>query len=471
MTRQAGSVKPCSRRSALKTLTTFAAGTLAIEGTARAQSIPDLDTRIQGIINRPEFQGSRWGMEFYSLKTGNPVYSLQSDQLFVAASTAKIFIAATAFATMGPDYRFRTRIYRTGPVETGVLQGDLVLVASGDLFISSRVQPDGSLAVPVPDHSYYTVASAEPIPGDPLTVLRQIAREVAAYGIQRIDGRVLVDTSLFKQGMENLGIGSALVPVSPIMVNDNLVDIPVTPGASPGEPGVLAFSPDSNYLWVVDGVRTVAASDAANAIALSFSEPIAYPDGTRAVTLNGDIPIGQHLFRAFYVPEPIRFAEAAFAQALRDAGVSATADLLASPDNASFFAHYRPENKVAVHVSPPLSEEMKVMLKVSSNIHTVMYPYLIGAIAGHDPVSAKATGEAFKGELFAKAGLNAGLADASRYSPDSFVRFLRYAAQQNYFREHREAMAILGRDGDLAGTQTKALRLERRSKLVQFSAA
>jgi D-alanyl-D-alanine carboxypeptidase/D-alanyl-D-alanine-endopeptidase (penicillin-binding protein 4) len=91
----------------------------------------------------------------------------------------------------------------------------------------------------------------------------------------------------------------------------------------------------------------------------------------------------------------------------------------------------------------------KVMLKLSSNVHTVYFPYLVGAIAGGDPDNAKATGVELQRELFARAGLDPDEANDGNYSPDFFVRFLDHMAHQPYFTAYHRAMPVLGRDGTL----------------------
>src|SRR5438876_2865224 len=120
---------------------------------ACAQSEASLAKRIEKIINRPEFAHANFGIEFYSLETGKVLYSLNADKLFVPASTTKILTEGTLLAKLGPDYRFHTRVYRTGPINSkGKLKGDLILVASGDPNLSNRVQPDGTLAFVDEDH-------------------------------------------------------------------------------------------------------------------------------------------------------------------------------------------------------------------------------------------------------------------------------------------------------------------------------
>jgi len=102
--------------------------------------------------------------------------------LFVPASTTKLLTEGIVLARLGADYRFRTRIYRTAPVDSkGKLKGDLILVASGDPNLSNRIQPDGTLAFVDEDHAYNGPA----VPGDPLAVIKQIAKDVAAKGVRK----------------------------------------------------------------------------------------------------------------------------------------------------------------------------------------------------------------------------------------------------------------------------------------------
>ncbi|HJZ78708.1 MAG TPA: D-alanyl-D-alanine carboxypeptidase, partial [Pyrinomonadaceae bacterium] len=103
--------------------------------------------RIQNIMDRPEFRHALFGIEFYSLDTGKPIYTFNADKLFTPGSTTKLLTEGTALGLLGADYRFRTRVYRTGPVDReGTLDGDLVLVASGDPNLSGRINLDNTLA-------------------------------------------------------------------------------------------------------------------------------------------------------------------------------------------------------------------------------------------------------------------------------------------------------------------------------------
>ncbi|HLO85185.1 MAG TPA: D-alanyl-D-alanine carboxypeptidase [Nostocaceae cyanobacterium] len=56
-----------------------------------------------------------------------------------AASLTKVATSLASFKTFGPDYQFETLVTATGPVVNGVLQGNLVINASGDpLFVSEE---------------------------------------------------------------------------------------------------------------------------------------------------------------------------------------------------------------------------------------------------------------------------------------------------------------------------------------------
>src|SRR5579864_1572934 len=180
------------------------------------QNFSPLPERIDAIMKRPEFVHSSFGIEFYSLDSGKVIYQHNPDKLMVPGSTTKLLTEGTVLELLGGDYRFHTRVYRTGSIKKdGALDGDIVLVASGDPDLSGRIQPDGTLAYETMDHSYGGPDSHGL--GDPLLVIRQLAEQIAAKGIRRVKGRVLVDVSLFPEGTRELGTG---VVISPVVVND-----------------------------------------------------------------------------------------------------------------------------------------------------------------------------------------------------------------------------------------------------------
>ena len=81
-----------------------------------AQSKEPLAARIDKIVSRPEFAHANFGIEFYALDTGRVIYKLNADKLFVPASTTKLLTEGTVLSRLGPDFRFHTRIYGTGPI-------------------------------------------------------------------------------------------------------------------------------------------------------------------------------------------------------------------------------------------------------------------------------------------------------------------------------------------------------------------
>src|ERR1700740_2248424 len=238
---------------------------------ARAQSSETLAQRIQKVIDRPEFAHANFGIKFVSLDTGKDLYSLNSNKLFVPASTTKLLTEGAVLAKLGAAYRFHTRIYRTAPIDkNGRLKGDLILVASGDPNLSNRIRPDGTLAFVDEDHAYNGPA----VDGDPLAVIKQIAKAVASKGIRKCEGSVLVDTSLFPDGPRE---GGTNVVMSSIMVNDNMIDFTIAPAAKPGDPATFISTPQPSYISFVSRVTTAAANSKPD---LDVSETVTSPDGS-----------------------------------------------------------------------------------------------------------------------------------------------------------------------------------------------
>ena len=330
---------------------------------------------LDGIAARPQFAHAIVAAEVYDLDAKRPLYARNAGTLMEAASTTKLLTNGTSLALLGPNFRWTTPVYRTGPIDAaGTLHGDLVLVASGDPNLSQRIQSDGSLAFENEDHSYDGSYETRAVPGDPLAVLRDLAAQVVRAGIKQIDGGVVVDASLFAdQGPEG-GTGAIL---SPIVVNDNLVDVTVTPGTNAGDPTTISVSPETPYVSFVNQSKTSAAGTEPTVNLGGRDKSNA--DGSHTVTITGTMPAGRSILFAYRVPEPQRFAQEAFTVALRDAGVTVNApSSTAAFDHATASAAYTAADLVARHVSPPLSEDVYLTLKVSDNLQCRLDAVYVG---------------------------------------------------------------------------------------------
>lgn len=417
-----------------------------------------LASRIDAIVNRPEYRHAFFGIEIFSLDTHEPIYQLNADKFFVPGSTTKLLTEGSVLELLGAEHRFRTRVYRTGSIQRdGTLDGNLVLVAAGDPDLSNRVQPDGSLAFENEDHSYGGSPDTRAVPGDPLVVLRELARQVRQHGISAVRGSVIVDASLFPEGDRELGTG---VVISPIVVNDNVVDVNVAAGKTPGDSVTLQVSPETPYVKFVNRATTSAADSSPN---INWASDSTAPDGSHIVVVTGTVPAGKpSILFSWPVDEPTRFAEVSFAQALGAEGVRARA---IAPNrrvgSATLARGYADSMAVAEHVSPPLSQEVKVTLKVSQNLHASMGPFLLGALLAHDG-TAKA-GFAQEHRFLQQAGLDLSAASQSdgaggsaHFTPDFMVHFLAYMATQKDFPLYYAALPVLGRDGTLWNIQVNS---------------
>jgi len=74
----------------------------------------------------------RVGFALIDLETGDMLEAMRAEEGFPPASVAKAVTAQYALERLGPEHRFETRLVTTGPVEGGIVQGDLVLVGGGD---------------------------------------------------------------------------------------------------------------------------------------------------------------------------------------------------------------------------------------------------------------------------------------------------------------------------------------------------
>jgi PBP4 family serine-type D-alanyl-D-alanine carboxypeptidase len=426
---------------------------------AAGQSASELSERIHKITSRAEFAHAHFGIEFYSLDSGKVLYALNPAELMVPGSTTKLLTEGTILELLGGDYRFHTRIYRIGAIKHGKLKGDLVLVASGDPNLSGRIQPDGTLAYENEDHSYGGRDSKGI--GDPLLVIRELADQIAAKGIKRIEGRVLVDVSLFPEGERELGTN---VVISPIVVNDNVVDIVATGGAKKGDPVTLQVSPKTSYMQVINQATTAEAGAKSNVDLSDDKEDAA---GMHTITLAGSLAPGASSgLMSHSVAQPSKFAATLLTEALQAKGIVISPGRATAAANfKDLAARYIPENIVAEHVSPPLREDVKITLKVSQNLHASMAPSLVGALVAHKDKDKDISQAGFDAEheFLTRAGLDLSSAAQSDgaggnafFTADFMVHYLTFMTQQKDFADFRRGLPLLGQDGTLFKIQVNS---------------
>lgn len=412
-----------------------------------AQNATEFTEKANQLMERPEYRHARLGYEILSLDNGAVLAARNENEFFGPASTTKLLTVATALAALGPDYRFHTDVFRSGPVVDGILHGDLILVASGDPNLSGHLRSDGTLAFENEDHSY----GGRPIAGDPLHVFRLLASQIVQEGIRRIDGQVRVDASLFPEGERETGTNTV---ISPMALNDNLVDITVTAEKHSG-PAEVQVSPATSYVQITDNLAVTARGSVAT---LSVAEDPASSLMHRILNLTGSIPQDAEVHLSYRVPSPSTFAAIAFADVLNQAGVLNTmsyhqsSSSLAKPEYADSF-------RVAEYVSPPLREAVRVILKVSQNLQSCILLKDVGVLRGSVNGSADSRAFAIQRKWLRDAGLDLGAvtgktgADTEALTPDFMARFLAYSFHQEFFPAIDAGMPLLGVDGSLAEIQ------------------
>jgi D-alanyl-D-alanine carboxypeptidase/D-alanyl-D-alanine-endopeptidase (penicillin-binding protein 4) len=418
-------------------------------GPLPARADDDLAARIDAVINQPRYKNAHWGILVVEAASGRPVCAHDPDRLCTPASTTKLYSCSTALAELGPGYRFVTPVHRRGEVRDGRLAGDLILVASGDLTFGGRTDAQGHCLATDSDHTYATTVSTATAltPTDPLAGLNALAEQVAAAGIKAVTGDVLIDDRLFAA---ERGSGSGPDRVTPIIVNDNVIDLTVTPGDQAGAPASVALRPATG--WVQMDAQVVTAE----AGRTPFIDVI--PVAPQRFVVRGRIARdSKPLVRIWPVDDPAAFARVLFIESLRRHGVAVAASPL-RPAQAPLPERdgYGKLPVVARFESPPLSEAVKVTLKVSHNLYASTLPLLVAAKHGertladglrHQQRFLRELGVDVSAVSFA-GGAGGNNADAT--TPRATVALLRAMAKRPEYPALLAGLPVLGIDGTLA---------------------
>ena len=411
------------------------AGGSAVDGTRPgAQGLPP---ELAAVVTRPPLDQLHWGVLAVDASTGEVLADWGSHRKFVPASNMKILVTVAALARHGPDHRFRTALHGTAAPDpgTGVLDGDLVLVGSGDPTLSARWWPDD------------------------VAPLRALADSLKAGGVREVTGRLVVDAT---------GADSTSVPGSWMVFNlpwyygaasgafavaEGETEVVVGGADRPGVPATVRAHPRGERGFLVSDVRTVAADSADGSAELHVS----WLPESRRLVVRGTVDAGAVDTLRLSTRDPVRQGAALLHRVLGEEGVTVRGgwevrwEEPARPGAApSALPLPAPETRALAEIaSPPLVEIARGVLEPSQNWIAEQLVRALGASdstrAGWETGLAKA--ERILMEEVGVDSLDLSLRDGSGLSaydlvtPRALVRTLRWAGERPWGLAYREALA------------------------------
>jgi len=118
----------------------FALLSFGCSSSIKYYSFDETQELINQKFNDSLFAHAHWGVLIESLSNGKVWYEKNPDKMFMPASNEKIPTSASALITLGPDFKYETRLFYTGEIVDSILKGNLVVKGNGDptFFIKSK---------------------------------------------------------------------------------------------------------------------------------------------------------------------------------------------------------------------------------------------------------------------------------------------------------------------------------------------
>lgn len=439
--------------------------------------------RVESALAIPVAQKSFVGVLIVDAASGKTLYELNADRYFTPASNTKLFTTTLALSTLGPDYRFRTTIETHGALDSaGRLRGDLTLVGRGDPDFSNRRIP---------------YDAKNPIDGPSDKPLGELVDAIVAKGVKEIDGDIVADDTYFPYEPFPEGWAVGDMPfdygaaVSAICFDDNGLDVKVTPGDHVGAPAWVAVEPWPGYDVYAYSVTTGAAESQPDFH--TVEDP-----GPKPFLVRGSIPLGHApIDLAMAMPEPAEYTAHVLKQMLLARGIRVTGEARAlhapPPSDGMTFdppaalpqgsssASEANTLVLAERQSPPLIEIVRVLNKVSENLHAEI---LLRTVAKEKSGEGSLTaGLKIEQQFLTSIGIplgdvlvndGSGLSRQNLVTPRAVVSLLEYGQRQPWGDAYATTLPVAGIDGTLdnrmKGTSAEG-RIEAKTGSVEHTQA
>jgi len=391
-----------------------------------------LREQITSLIGDPNLFNAQIGLYIESMSSGELIYQCNEHKLFIPASNMKIFTTATALLKFGPHFRFQTQIYTDGPITQNKLKGNLVIRGKGDPTLAPRFNN-----------------------GQVLYVFNNWVDSLRAHGIQEIDGDLIGDVSYF-QG-DPLGNGWQWddepywysAQISALSLNDNCIDVAVVPNDSIGLPPLIQFTPSTCYFSIENQARTGPADSVPSLI-------LTRPRMQNILIAKNEMPINKPLYKeSISVENPALFYMTVLSEVMATKGIVVHGSLVIR-DHADQDS-YDSCRLLFTHISPELSEIIKVTNKISHNLYAEQLLLTLAAEYGQEATAAAGTQVVLR--QMNEIGITemeyimvdgSGLSRGNLLTPNAVSTLLRYMAHHPYFTYFYESLPVTGIDGTLS---------------------
>ncbi len=397
----------------------------------------ELRDQLEDLFNDPNFSDAYWGVVIKSLKTGEIIYKRNADKLFYPASDMKLFTTSASLLLLGSDYKYVTQIFTNGDITDSTLNGDLIILGSGDPTLSNRFTG-----------------------GTTTKIFEDWADTLISKGIKNVSGNLIGDNSSF----DDLGLGRGWAwdnesdwfsaPSSAISFNDNTVEIDVKPSEL-NFPAIVTVVPNTSYVNIIPKVITV---DGNTRTEINVTRQ----QGTGLITVLGRININDKKYIDHVAIEnPVMYALTVMKETFLKKGITIDGYLT---DIKNFSKHILPENLVPLikHRSVPLYEIIKETNKNSNNFYAEQLLKTLGLEIFN--YGTAENGVKACRELFNNMGINpdnmvmadgSGLSRLNLVTPRQIVNLLSYMYKTNEFDKFYSSLPIAGVDGTLVNRMRK----------------
>ncbi len=382
--------------------------------------------QIKKFANSPELKQAEWSVCAKFADNAEPIIEFNSNKNLAPASGLKVFTTSTAFNLLGPKFRYSTKLYYSGNIRNGVLNGALIIKGEGDPTLGSS-NIDGALPLDSLMQRWFAILKEN--------------------GINEIKGGIVADASFFDDipvpGMWYwIDLGNYYAAgASGLSVHDNYYRLYFQPSRMVGEIAkLLRTEPEHLGIKFINHIKTAQRGTGDNGY-------IYRAPRQKLAILRGTIPQGKkEFFIKGSLPNPPLFLANYLKDYLTSAGIKVGRKLIVATQPLN----YRNYSLIDSVTSPPLWKIIQRILTKSDNFYAEQLLKTFAKITtgkGSVDGGIEVIKKFLSGQNIDTTGLTlydgCGLSRSNTITAEMMVDLLISNTRQNWFKYFYEGLPVV----------------------------